>query len=540
MDLILAFAVLFAAVIVSDLAVIFLDRRIQSMVEKDLPEIEDYRIVLRGESSVGRWGSWLFCFITVGLIYALLRFVLIPLRIPISSPFLLLAGVASLVVAFAYREILYIAISVLKDRSKLAERIVFSYYRAIEKPPVLMGFLLSTALLAGYSVVYWVVSWVGVAGIPSTSSSSVIFIFSLFGGFVGFDVAKDLPEDESTKSEIEQTQRASAVSSSPGSQQSITNQAKRDQFRKTQERRKQQSQQFTQMSFDWQWSDIDFDEIGGYDELKSVLTDEIIDPLRAEHIGDDRFTRFDVEPERGILFYGPPGTGKTLFARALAGELGVPFVELSPSDVASKWVNEGPTKIHQLFDEAARLGPTVVFIDEAEHLFGARGDMNNIHAEDRKMTTEFLVHLTSEDREAIVVAATNRPDDIDPAILRPGRLTSHYYVGLPEKNARNAILHSKLAGVPADIDSNELSEIATYTEGFTGADLAELVDEAKRTAARRNGPSVIKRDFPSADVLAEASQHLLRETRTEKGSDMATEGLVDIENLDDEEPVGFH
>jgi AAA+ superfamily predicted ATPase len=302
-------------------------------------------------------------------------------------------------------------------------------------------------------------------------------------------------------------------------------------------------EQFTNTEYDWGYSTIRFDDIGGYYDVKQTLVEDIIEPLRAAERGDDRFDRFGIQPERGILLYGPPGTGKTLFARALAGELNIPFVELSPSDVTSKWINEGPDRIKQLFDEASRLGPSVIFIDEAEHLFGARAtDSRNTHAEDRKVTTEFLVHLTRDDREAIVVAATNRPGDIDPAILRPGRLTAHYEIGLPDSEARHAILQSKLRGVPSALSGDQLAELADHTRGFTGADLENLVDDAKRSAAKRDGDAVTIDDFPSFTELDRRVANIERayESSALPDPDDSSEmTLSDDDSADDDSTVGF-
>jgi transitional endoplasmic reticulum ATPase len=120
----------------------------------------------------------------------------------------------------------------------------------------------------------------------------------------------------------------------------------------------------TEMEYEYNWtqSNIGFDDIGGYYEVKERLAEEVLQPARAATRGDDRYDRFGIEPSRGILFHGPPGTGKTLFARALAGELNVPFVELGPADVTSKWINEGPQRVRQLFEEATSIGPCIIFL----------------------------------------------------------------------------------------------------------------------------------------------------------------------------------
>jgi cell division protease FtsH len=260
---------------------------------------------------------------------------------------------------------------------------------------------------------------------------------------------------------------------------------------------------------DWERSTTTFDDIGGYYDVKNALHEEILEPLRTARTGDDRFSRFGIEPERGVLLYGPPGTGKTMFARALAGELDVPFVELSPADITSMWVNESSDHVKTLFDEASDLGECIIFLDEAEHLFGAREHTaKSAHAEDRKVTSEFLAQLTREDRGSIVVAATNRPGDIDRAILRPGRLTAHFEVGVPDEEARHAILSVHLKGVPSSLSGDEYAEIATHSEGLTGADLVSLVAQARRQAARRDARAVTREDFPSNADLEELAANL--------------------------------
>ncbi|WP_254824923.1 ATP-binding protein [Haloglomus halophilum] len=284
--------------------------------------------------------------------------------------------------------------------------------------------------------------------------------------------------------------------------------------------------------YGWERSITTFDDIGGYSDVKNGLSDEVVDPLVSARTGDDRFSRFGIEPERGVLLYGPPGTGKTMFARALAGELDVPFVELSPADITSMWVNESSDHVKTLFDEASDLGECIIFLDEAEHLFGAREHTaKSAHAEDRKVTSEFLAQLTREDRRAIVVAATNRPGDIDRAILRPGRLTAHFEVGIPDEEARHAILSVNLKGVPSSLSGDEYAEIATHSEGLTGADLVSLVAQARRRAAQRDARAVTREDFPSNADLKELAANLTPKTddlpdvdAEESGSESDLEG----------------
>ncbi|WP_436932042.1 AAA family ATPase [Halosimplex halobium] len=262
-----------------------------------------------------------------------------------------------------------------------------------------------------------------------------------------------------------------------------------------------------QYSYDWQYSNTEFADIGGYYEIKSELDSKVIEPIRSAGADDDRFSRFGIEPARGIMFYGPPGTGKTMFARALAGELSAPFLELSPGDVTSRWINASSEQIKALFDEADSIGRCVIFLDEAEHLFGAR-DVSDLssHVEDRKVTSEFLAQLSREGREAIVVSATNRPGDIDPAILRPGRLATHFEIDLPDEETRHAILEIHLAGVPSSLSGEELAALGAQNRGLTGAELEELVLEARRNAATRDAETITREDFPPGERLAEESE----------------------------------
>jgi ATP-dependent 26S proteasome regulatory subunit len=294
-----------------------------------------------------------------------------------------------------------------------------------------------------------------------------------------------------------------------------------------------------EFEYNWTRSDIGFDDVAGYYNIKERLAEEVLQPVQAAARGDDRYDRFGIEPSRGILFYGPPGTGKTMFARALAGELDIPFVELGPADVTSKWINEGPQRVRQLFEEAESIGPCVIFLDEAEHLFGGRDvGAGGAHAEDRKITSELLVHLTADDRTAIVVGATNRPEDIDPAILRPGRLATHVEIGLPGEESRQAIFQSKLRGVPHDLSGDQLAQLASHTAGLSGADIEELVTEAKRRAARRDARTVSVEDFPTPEELDAMTEDIRPGPTT--GVNRSDEEEPFSENVfDDDSTVGF-
>jgi SpoVK/Ycf46/Vps4 family AAA+-type ATPase len=296
-----------------------------------------------------------------------------------------------------------------------------------------------------------------------------------------------------------------------------------------------------EFEYNWTRSNVGFDDIGGYYDVKERLAEEVLQPVRAEARGDDRYDRFGVDPSRGLLFYGPPGTGKTLFARALAGELDVPFAELGPADVTSRWINEGPQRVRQLFEEAGSIGPCVIFLDEAEHLFGGRDvGAGGAHAEDRKITSELLVHLTAEDRTAIVVGATNRPEDIDPAILRPGRLATHIEIGLPDEESRQSIFQATVRGIPHALDGENLAWLAKHTHGLTGAELQELVDVAKRSAAKRNADELSVDDFPSANELKQFAASKPRTSGSLPISEQPSGQVGETVDADDgDESVGF-
>jgi AAA+ superfamily predicted ATPase len=486
----IAFAGALSAVIIGDGVILILERALSSFDTKETAR----KSVLGAESSLGFWGSLIFVFVLVGLSYALVRVVLPILNIAHTpGNFLIIGGGA------------------------FALGIVLNLYRKKDVPPPFMTTIVIFSLVTVvYSVGRWLFS--EVVTLPTAATQSGVFVIGLVSAILAVSMVIDetstaskedsttgtthtpvTSEESSHSTSVDKSQENSRASSGGWNQAETTSSSNQ---RDTGVPSDSHREQFTNTDYDWGYSSIRFDDIGGYYDVKQTLVEDIIEPLRAAERGDDRFDRFGIQPERGILFYGPPGTGKTLFARALAGELNIPFVELSPSDVTSKWINEGPDRIKQLFDEASRIGPSVIFIDEAEHLFGARAtDSRNTHAEDRKVTTEFLVHLTRDDREAIVVAATNRPGDIDPAILRPGRLTAHYEIGLPDSEARHAILQSKLRGVPSALSGDHLAELADHTRGFTGADLENLVDDAKRSAAKRDGDAVTIDDFPSFTEL---------------------------------------
>jgi cell division protease FtsH len=222
------------------------------------------------------------------------------------------------------------------------------------------------------------------------------------------------------------------------------------------------------------------DDVAGCDEAKLELT-EAIDFLRSP----ERFHQLGARIPRGIMLYGPPGTGKTMLARAVASEAGVPFHYASGSEFVEKYVGVGARRIRDLFAQARKLGRGVIFLDEFDALGKARGGPNS-HEEREQTLNQLLVELdgfgTTDD--VIVIAATNRLDVLDPAVLRPGRFNRKIHVGLPDVKGRKAILevHARNKPIAMTVD---LGEMARKTYGFSGAQLADLLNEAAIMAARR-------------------------------------------------------
>lgn len=240
---------------------------------------------------------------------------------------------------------------------------------------------------------------------------------------------------------------------------------------------------------------LTFDDIAGLKAAKSDLQ-EIVHFLKEPK----RFQRLGGKVPRGVLLAGPPGTGKTLLARAVAGESGVPFFSISASEFIEMFVGLGAARVRDLFREAKKSAPTIVFIDEIDAVGRARGTGLGGGNDEREQTlNQLLSEMDGFDRAdlVVVIAATNRPDVLDPALLRPGRFDRRILVDRPESAARKAILgvHTKGKPLAADVD---LQVIAENTPGFSGADLANLVNEAALAATRKGGDSLAAADFAEA------------------------------------------
>jgi cell division protease FtsH len=238
-----------------------------------------------------------------------------------------------------------------------------------------------------------------------------------------------------------------------------------------------------------------FADIAGYDGVKQEIT-EVVDFLRMP----DRFKEIGARVPKGILLVGPPGTGKTLFARAVAGEAGVGFLSVTGSDFMEMFVGVGASRVRDLFQQARKMGRAIIFIDEIDSIGRKRGaGLGGGHDEREQTLNQMLSEMDGfETSEGIVImAATNRPDILDPALLRPGRFDRQIVVPLPEYEERLAILkvHSRDKRIGPDVD---LGVMAKGTPGMSGADLANLVNEAALFAVRRGSKVIERIDFESA------------------------------------------
>ncbi len=240
---------------------------------------------------------------------------------------------------------------------------------------------------------------------------------------------------------------------------------------------------------------VTFDDVAGVDEAKAELR-EIVDFLK----DPDSHGRLGARIPKGILLIGPPGTGKTLLARAVAGEANVPFYSISGSEFVELFVGLGAARVRDLFDQARKHKPCIIFIDELDALGKAR-TVGGFGGNDEKEQTlnQLLAELDGFDpREGVVLlAATNRPEILDPALLRAGRFDRQVLVDRPDKSGRVAILEVHLGNVTLG-DDIDVAAVAALTPGFTGADLANLVNEAAIIATRRDGDSVGMEDFTQA------------------------------------------
>ena len=237
---------------------------------------------------------------------------------------------------------------------------------------------------------------------------------------------------------------------------------------------------------------VSFDDVAGVEEAKEELQ-EVVEFLKVP----ERFVSLGAKIPKGVLLIGPPGTGKTLLARAVAGEAGVPFLSISGSEFVEMFVGVGASRVRDLFEQAKRNSPCIVFVDEIDAVGRHRGaGLGGGHDEREQTLNQILVEMDGFDvnTNVILIAATNRPDILDPALLRPGRFDRRVVLDNPDVRGREQILnvHSKGKPLAEDID---MERIAKQTMGFSGADLANLVNESAILAARRNKVTISHDEF---------------------------------------------
>jgi cell division protease FtsH len=240
---------------------------------------------------------------------------------------------------------------------------------------------------------------------------------------------------------------------------------------------------------------VTFEDVAGADEAKEELQ-EVVEFLK----DPERFIQLGARIPKGVLLVGSPGTGKTLLAKAVSGEAGVPFFSISGSEFVEMFVGVGASRVRDLFDQAKRHSPCIIFVDEIDAVGRHRGaGLGGSHDEREQTLNQILVEMDGFDTDTnvIIMAATNRPDILDPALLRPGRFDRRVVIDRPDMRGREAILKVHTRGKPlaSDVD---LSILAKSTPGFVGADIENLVNEAAIVAARKNKKSVSMRDFEEA------------------------------------------
>ena len=256
-----------------------------------------------------------------------------------------------------------------------------------------------------------------------------------------------------------------------------------------------------------------FKEVAGADEEKDELQ-EIVEFLRDPR----KFTELGARIPKGVLLVGPPGTGKTLLARAVAGEADVPFFSISGSDFVEMYVGVGASRVRDLFDQAKKSAPSIIFIDEIDAVGRHRGaGMGGGHDEREQTLNQLLVEMDGfgNNEGIIIIAATNRPDILDPALLRPGRFDRQVTVGRPDLKGREEILkvHAKNKPLAPDVD---LKTVAHGTIGFVGADLENLMNEAALLAAKRNKKAITMKEIDEATIKVEVGAEKKSRKYTEK------------------------
>lgn len=281
-----------------------------------------------------------------------------------------------------------------------------------------------------------------------------------------------------------------------------------------------------------------FDDVAGADEEKEELS-EVVEFLKAP----DKYNKLGARIPKGVLLVGPPGTGKTLLARAVAGEAGVPFFSISGSDFVEMFVGVGASRVRDLFDQAKKNSPCIIFIDEIDAVGRQRGAGLGGGNDEREQTlNQLLVEMDGfgANEGVILIAATNRPDVLDPALMRPGRFDRQVVVSYPDVNGREAILKVHARKKPLAPDVN-LKTIAKTTAGFTGADLENLLNEAALLAARKNKKAITMQEIEEATIKvvvgAEKKTKVMSEKEKKLTAYHEAGHAILFDKLDTQDPV---
>lgn len=253
---------------------------------------------------------------------------------------------------------------------------------------------------------------------------------------------------------------------------------------------------------------VKWDDIGGLENVKQELQETVQYPV--EH--PEKFLKFGMNPSKGVLFYGPPGTGKTLLAKAIANECQANFISIKGPELLTMWFGESEANVRDVFDKARVAAPCVMFFDELDSIAKARGgSVGDAGGAGDRVLNQILTEMDGMNakKNVFVIGATNRPDQIDPALLRPGRLDQLIYIPLPDENSRLSILKATLRKSPVAPDV-DLNVIAKHTQGFSGADLAEICQRAAKLAIRE-------------DIEKDIAKERARKAREEAGEDVGME-----------------
>ncbi|ODQ81797.1 hypothetical protein BABINDRAFT_6445 [Babjeviella inositovora NRRL Y-12698] len=274
---------------------------------------------------------------------------------------------------------------------------------------------------------------------------------------------------------------------------------------------------------------VTWDDIGGLDKIKDELRETVEYPV----LHPEKYAKFGLSPSKGVLFFGPPGTGKTLLAKAVATEVSANFISVKGPELLSMWVGESESNVRDIFDKARAAAPTVVFLDELDSIAKARGASPGDSGATDRVVNQLLTEMDGMNakKNVFVIGATNRPDQIDPALLRPGRLDQLIYVPLPDEKARLSILEAQLRKTPLE-PGLTLHEIAKNTNGFSGADLSYIVQRAAKFAIKDSIEYQIRSDLEKEKKAAEKAA---QEEAGVKVEDVEMEAPVEEE----EDPVPY-